>query len=125
TVGGRADTVTRLGGDEFVVLLAQVEHAEDAAYSAQKILRTLAAPHMIDNKSLDLNVSIGVSTYPIDGKDAEDLMIRADNAMYEAKEHGRNNYQFFRHEMHAQLAERKSLEGVLCWRWGGKDFLLH
>jgi diguanylate cyclase (GGDEF)-like protein/PAS domain S-box-containing protein len=121
----RSDTVSRLGGDEFVVLLAQVEHAEDAAYSARKILRTLAAPHMIDNKSFDINVSIGVSTYPRDGKNAEALMIRADNAMYEAKELGRNNYQFFRHEMHARLAERQSLEADLRCALGRNEFLLH
>jgi diguanylate cyclase (GGDEF)-like protein/PAS domain S-box-containing protein len=121
----RSDTVSRLGGDEFVVLLAQVEHAEDAAYSARKILRALAAPHIIDNKSLDINVSIGVSTYPNDGQDAEGLMNRADNAMYEAKEHGRNNYQFFRHEMHARLAERQSLEADLRCALGRNEFLLH
>jgi diguanylate cyclase (GGDEF)-like protein/PAS domain S-box-containing protein len=121
----RSDTVSRLGGDEFVVLLAQVEHAEDAAYSARKILRALAAPHIIDNKSLDINVSIGVSTYPSDGQDAEGLMNRADNAMYEAKEHGRNNYQFFRHEMHARLAERQSLEADLRYALGRNEFLLH
>jgi diguanylate cyclase (GGDEF)-like protein/PAS domain S-box-containing protein len=121
----RSDTVSRLGGDEFVVLLAQVEHAEDAAYSARKILRALAAPHIIDNKSFDINVSIGVSTYPNDGQDAEGLMNRADNAMYEAKEHGRNNYQFFRHEMHARLAERQSLEADLRCALGRNEFLLH
>jgi diguanylate cyclase (GGDEF)-like protein/PAS domain S-box-containing protein len=121
----RSDTVSRLGGDEFVVLLAQVEHAEDAAYSARKILRALAAPHRIDNKSFDINVSIGVSTYPRDGKDAEGLLIRADNAMYEAKEHGRNNFQFFRHEMHARLAERQSLEADLRCALGHNEFLLH
>jgi diguanylate cyclase (GGDEF)-like protein/PAS domain S-box-containing protein len=121
----RSDTVSRLGGDEFVVLLAQVEHAEDAAYSARKILRALAAPHIIDNRSVDINVSIGVSTYPNDGQDAEALMNRADNAMYEAKEHGRNNYQFFRHEMHARLAERQSLEADLRCALGRNQFLLH
>jgi len=121
----RSDTVSRLGGDEFVVLLAQVEHAEDAAYSARKILRALAAPHVIENKSLDINVSIGVSTYPTDGQDAEGLMNRADNAMYEAKEDGRNNYQFFRHEMHARLAERQSLEADLRYALGRNEFLLH
>jgi len=121
----RSDTVSRLGGDEFVILLSQVEHAEDAAYSARKILRALAAPHRIDNKSLDINVSIGVSTYPNDGQDAEGLMNRADNAMYEAKEHGRNNYQFFRHEMHARLAERQSLEADLRCALGRNEFLLH
>jgi diguanylate cyclase (GGDEF)-like protein/PAS domain S-box-containing protein len=121
----RSDTVSRLGGDEFVILLSQVEHAEDAAYSARKILRALATPHIIDNKSLDINVSIGVSTYPSDGQDAEGLMNRADNAMYEAKEHGRNNYQFFRHEMHARLAERQSLEADLRYALGRNEFLLH
>ena len=121
----RSDTVSRLGGDEFVILLSQVEHAEDAAYSARKILRALATPHIIDNKSLDINVSIGVSTYPTDGQDAEGLMNRADNAMYEAKEHGRNNYQFFRHEMHARLAERQLLEADLRCALGRNEFLLH
>src|ERR1700674_5106165 len=121
----RSDTVSRLGGDEFVVLLSQVEHGEDAAFSARKILRALAAPHIIDSKSLDINVSIGVSTYPSDGEDAEGLMNRADNAMYEAKQYGRNNYQFFRRDMHARLAERKSLEADFRCALGRTDFLLH
>ncbi len=121
----RSDTVSRLGGDEFVVLLSQVEHAEDAAFSARKILRALTAPHNIDNKNLDINVSIGVSTYPSDGQDAEGLINRADNAMYEAKQHGRNNYQFFRREMHARLAERQSLEADLRCALGRNELLLH
>lgn len=121
----RSDTVSRLGGDEFVILLAQVEHAEDAAYSARKILRSLAEPHIIDNKSLSINASIGLSTYPNDGQDAEGLMNRADNAMYEAKECGRNTFQFFRHEMHARLAERQSLEADLRYALGRNEFLLH
>jgi diguanylate cyclase (GGDEF)-like protein/PAS domain S-box-containing protein len=121
----RTDTVSRLGGDEFVILLYQVEHEEDAAFSARKILRALAAPHIVDGKSLDINVSIGVSTYPSDGRDAEGLMNKADTAMYEAKQNGRNNYQFFRHEMHARLAERQSLEGDLRYALGRNEFVLH
>jgi diguanylate cyclase (GGDEF)-like protein/PAS domain S-box-containing protein len=121
----RSDTVSRIGGDEFVVLLSQVEHAEDAAFSARKILRTLAVPYLINNKSLDINVSIGVSTFPSDAQDAEGLMNRADNAMYEAKQLGRNNFQFFRHEMHAQLAERQALEADLRYALGRKEFALH
>src|ERR1700674_2988504 len=121
----RSDTVSRLGGDEFVVLLSQVEHADDAAISARKTLRALTAPHTIDNKSLDINVSIGVSTYPSDGQDAESLLNRADNAMYEAKQRGRNNYQFFRHEMHARLAERQALEADLRCALGRDEFVLH
>jgi len=121
----RTDTVSRLGGDEFVVLLSQVEHGEDAAFSARKILRALALPHTIDGKSLDVSVSIGVSTYPNDGPDAESLMNKADTAMYEAKQIGRNNFQFFRRDMHARLADRQLLEADLRYALGRNEFLLH
>ena len=121
----RTDTVSRMGGDEFVVLLSQVENGEDAAVSAQKILRALAQPHIIDNKSVDVSVSVGVSTYPSDGPDAESLMNKADTAMYEVKQRGRNNYQFFRRDMHARLADRQLLERDLRYALGRNEFLLH
>jgi diguanylate cyclase (GGDEF)-like protein/PAS domain S-box-containing protein len=121
----RTDTVSRLGGDEFVVLLSQVEHGEDAAVSARKILRSLALPHIIDEKSLDISVSVGVSTCPSDGLDAGVLMDKADTAMYDAKEHGRNNYQFFQPDMHARLAERQLIERDLRYALGRNEFLLH
>jgi diguanylate cyclase (GGDEF)-like protein/PAS domain S-box-containing protein len=121
----RTDTVSRLGGDEFVVLLSQVEHEEDAATSARKILRTLAAPHRIDYKNLDISASIGVSTYPSDGSDAENLLNKADTAMYEAKKRGRNNYQFFRKDMQIRIAERQLLERDLRWALGRNEFVLH
>jgi diguanylate cyclase (GGDEF)-like protein/PAS domain S-box-containing protein len=121
----RTDTVSRQGGDEFVVLLSQVEREEDAAFSAGKILRALAAPHTIDNKRIDITVSIGVSTYPTDGLNEEDLMEKADVAMYEAKQQGRNNYRFFRQEMHDRLADRQALEADLRYALGRKEFLLH
>jgi diguanylate cyclase (GGDEF)-like protein/PAS domain S-box-containing protein len=121
----RADTVSRMGGDEFVILLSQVEHEEDAAFSARKILRSLALPHTIDSNSLDINASIGMSTYPTDGRDAESLMNNADAAMYEAKQQGRNSYKFFRREMHARVAERQLLEADLRHALGRNEFLLH
>jgi diguanylate cyclase (GGDEF)-like protein/PAS domain S-box-containing protein len=121
----RTDTVCRMGGDEFVILLSQVEHPEDAAITARKILRAVAAPHVIDNKSLDMNVSIGGSTYPGAGQDAESLLSQADAAMYEAKQHGRNRYEFFRSDMRARLATRLSLEGDLRYALGRNEFLLH
>jgi len=121
----RTDTVSRLGGDEFVVLLSQVEHEEDAAVSARKILRALAAPHTVDDKNLDISVSIGVSSYPSDAADAESLMNKADTAMYEAKKQGRNNYQFFRRDMQVRLADRQLLEGDLRSAMGRNEFLLH
>ena len=121
----RSDTVCRLGGDEFVILLSQVEHAEDAAVSAQKILRAIASPHIIDNRSLDISVSIGGSTYPGDGQDAESLISQADAAMYEAKQHGRNGYQFFQSDMRTRVAKRLLLERDLRYAMGRNEFLLH
>ena len=121
----RTDTVCRMGGDEFVILLSQLEHAEDAAITARKILRAVAAPHIIDNKSLDMNVSIGGSTYPDAGQDAESLLSQADAAMYEAKQHGRNRYEFFRSDMRVRLATRLSLEGDLRYALGRNEFVLH
>jgi diguanylate cyclase (GGDEF)-like protein/PAS domain S-box-containing protein len=121
----RTDTVSRLGGDEFVILLSQVAHGEDAAVSARKIIRALAVPHTIDHKSLDVNVSLGVSTFPMDGPDAETLMDNADTAMYDAKEHGRNNFQFFQQDMHARLTERRLLEADLRYALGRNEFVLH
>jgi diguanylate cyclase (GGDEF)-like protein/PAS domain S-box-containing protein len=121
----RTDTVSRLGGDEFVVLLSQVEREEDAAVSARKILRALASPHIIDGKSLDVSVSVGVSTYPTDGPDGESLMNKADIAMYEAKQNGRNTYQFFRSEMQAGLADKQLLERDLRYALGRNEFVLH
>ena len=109
----RSDTVSRLGGDEFVVLLYQVEHAEDAAFISKKILSSLAEPFSIEQKHLDISASIGVSTYPGDGQDAETLIHKADTAMYAAKKLGRNNCQFFKAEMQARLLERQRLEGSL------------
>jgi diguanylate cyclase (GGDEF)-like protein/PAS domain S-box-containing protein len=121
----RTDTVSRLGGDEFLILLSQVEHAEDAAITARKILRAIASPHIIDNKSLDINVSIGGSTYPADGQDAATLVSRSDIAMYEAKQNGRNSYESFRKDMTTRLAKRVLLEADLRLALGRNEFLLH
>lgn len=90
-----SDTVCRQGGDEFVILLADIEHAKDAAISAQKILATLTVPHRINQLELVVSVSIGIGIYPDDGADAETLIKSADTAMYHAKDGGRNNYRFF------------------------------
>jgi diguanylate cyclase (GGDEF)-like protein len=120
----RSDTVARHGGDEFVVLLSQVGHAEDAVFIARKILSSLSTGYLIDKKHLQINASIGVSTYLDDGHDAETLINRADTAMYEGKKLGRNNCQFFRAEMQARAVEWQSLEGSLCCALERNEFML-
>src|SRR6202049_4167043 len=77
----KSDTVSRQGGDEFVILLSEVTHAAAAAVSAAKILTELKKTHSIGDHSLRITVSIGVSTYPDNGGDAETLIKNADTAM--------------------------------------------
>ena len=91
-----SDTVSRQGGDEFVVLLSEVACAEDAAFSADKLLAAVAAPHRIDDQDLHVTASVGIAVYPADGPDAETLLRKADLALLYAKAHGRGNHQFFR-----------------------------
>jgi diguanylate cyclase (GGDEF)-like protein/PAS domain S-box-containing protein len=91
-----SDTVSRQGGDEFVILLSEVSDAKDAAATAMKILAALGEPHTIDHHELLVSASIGIVIYPEDGNTAETLIKNADVAMYQAKDCGRNNYQFFK-----------------------------
>lgn len=108
-----SDTVSRNGGDEFVILLAEIERAEDAAISAEKIIAALTEPHQIAGHDLLVSTSIGVSVYPCDGQDAETLIKNADLAMYHAKDSGRNNVQFFTGDMNLRSVERQTVESEL------------
>ena len=120
-----SDTVSRLGGDEFVLVLSEIQHADDAAASAQKIIAALVAPHEIANHQLHVTATIGISIYPDDGPDAEKLIKAADTAMYHAKESGRNSYQFFEAEMNARAVERQWIEAGLHRALARGEFVLH
>jgi diguanylate cyclase (GGDEF)-like protein/PAS domain S-box-containing protein len=120
-----SDTVSRQGGDEFVVLLSEMEQQEDAAISAIRLLGAVAGAHSIDQHDLHLTTSIGVSVYPDDGMDAETLIKNADTAMYQAKENGRQSYQFFKPAMNVRAVERQSIEESLRRALERKEFSLH
>jgi diguanylate cyclase (GGDEF)-like protein/PAS domain S-box-containing protein len=105
-----SDTVSRQGGDEFVVLLSEVAQEEDAAITARRMLEAVAEPHNVDQHDLHVTTSIGLSVFPDDGPDAETLIKNADTAMYQAKENGRQNYQFFKPAMNVRAVERQSIE---------------
>ena len=94
-----ADTVSRRGGDEFVVLLPEIAHAGQAASIADKIIAALAVAHRVAGHELLVTASIGIGIYPLDGSDAQTLLKRADAAMYQAKEAGRNGRHFSRQEI--------------------------
>lgn len=108
-----SDTVSRFGGDEFNLLLAQVHGEVDAALVAQKILRALRLPFVIDGQELHGTGSIGMALFPRDGSDVQTLIKNADIALYRAKDLGRNNCQIYKPAMNAQAVERMELENSL------------
>src|SRR6202161_551676 len=120
-----SDTVSRQGGDEFVVLLSEVAQSEDAAISAVRLLQAVAEAHPIGAHDLHVTTSIGVSVYPDDGLDAETLIKNADTAMYQAKENGRQSYQFFKPAMNVRAVQRQSIEESLRRALERQEFTLH
>jgi diguanylate cyclase (GGDEF)-like protein/PAS domain S-box-containing protein len=92
---GMTAYLSRLGGDEFVVLLSRIDDADDAALVARRIIETLSQPVSIKGNEIVITASIGITLFPFNGEDAEVLLKNADAAMYQAKDLGRNNYQFF------------------------------
>src|SRR5713226_3878834 len=107
------DTVGRVGGDEFVLILNDQSNEEVIFRAMQRITAKVAEPIMLDGKELYVTCSAGISLYPQDGRDVDTLLKNADAAMYRAKEHGRNNFQFYTAEMNERVNERLSLEAAL------------
>ena len=120
-----SDTVSRQGGDEFVVLLSEEEDSEDASITAKRMLRAVAEAHFIDQHDLHITCSVGVSLYPDDGLNAETLIKNADTAMYQAKENGRQTYQYFKPAMNVRAVERQSLEESLRRALERQEFVVH
>jgi len=107
------DTVARLGGDEFVVVLEGIHDVDDVMFVANKLLATLARPLEISGHDISTTVSIGVSIFPDDGTDTDELLKNADIAMYKAKEAGKNNCQFYTKGMNATAVNYLLLENDL------------
>lgn len=108
-----SDTVARLGGDEFALLLQDIESFSDIESVAAKVLRALANPFHLEGHEAYVSGSMGITLYPDDGKDRKVLLRNADSAMYKAKEHGRDCYQFYTSAMHQHAQARSVLEGAL------------
>lgn len=104
------DTLSRIGGDEFMLLLPLVHARDNVIFIAEKILAALKAPFNIEGHEIFIGVSIGIALYPEDGDNRETLIKHADIAMYHAKDHGRNNFKFFTHELNRALSGRLSVE---------------
>ena len=118
-------TIARQGGDEFTILLTEISHAPYAALVAQRFLETLVKPFMIAGHEVFITASIGVALYPVDGEDLDSLLKNADIAMYEAKNRGRNNYQYFQQSMNVATIERLSMEASLRKALDQNEFVLY
>lgn len=92
------DTVARLGGDEFVILL-ELQKTEDLHVPLERICDLINTPVVVDNHILKVSPSIGITIYPLDPSDSDTLIRHADQAMYKAKQKGRNQIQFFDNEI--------------------------
>ncbi len=120
-----SDLVARLGGDEFTLLIKEPHVGVDQARLARKVLAALSEPYVLEDSSLHLSASIGISRFPTDGTDYKELLRNADMAMYRAKNAGRNGYQFYTVEMKAQVQRQLSVESELRDALLNDEFLLH
>ena len=125
TVLREGDTVGRVGGDEFVLILNDQTNEEAVFRAMQRIAAKVAEPIVIEGKELYATCSAGISLYPQDGSDVDTLLRNADAAMYRAKEHGRNNFQFYTSEMNERVSDRLALENALRRALERREFLLH
>lgn len=119
------DTVARFGGDEFVMVLNDIASSSDVGQLAKKILAAMQPPFVVNNVTLHVTASIGISLFPADGEEAGGLLSKADVAMYRAKDLGRNHYQFYSTEMGARALERLSMENSLRLALERDQFVLH
>lgn len=111
------DILGRMGGDEFTALLDSLDHIEDAAKVAEKLIELISVRHRIDDTEVTLGASIGIASFPDCGHSVEELLRAADMAMYEAKRAGRQQFRFFSKEMngraHARLVMEENLRSTI------------
>ena len=120
----RIDTLARLGGDEFIFAMPGF-HTAAAAEVARRLVEVFSRPFEVAGHELTVTPSLGISVYPNDGQDLETLLRNADTAMYQAKEIGRNAFQFYSSEMNTTTLDRLLMESNLRRALVQKEFVLH
>jgi diguanylate cyclase (GGDEF)-like protein/PAS domain S-box-containing protein len=119
------DVVARLGGDEFTVLLTNISRKEEVSSVAERVLAHFQKPLEWMGHQYNLSCSIGIAMFPADAANADDLLKRADTALYVVKSRGRNEYEFFTPAMEAKSLERILLENELRKAIEQEQFRLH
>ena len=121
----KEDTISRLGGDEFTVILPNIVNADGAVASARRISQALEQPIDLMEQSIPISASIGITLYPGDGENVEELIKNADLAMYSAKKSGKNNFHLFTEELNIRVNRRITLENNLRKALELQEFLVH
>ena len=121
----KSDTIARLGGDEFIMLQANVRDMDEVYHLAARMLEIFKQPWVLDEHEFYVTASIGISVYPNDGPDFQELMKNADAAMYRAKETGKNNFQIYTHELNLRIMERMEIENHLRKAIERNEFILY
>jgi len=119
------DLIARLGGDEFAIVLESPTDEQGVGLVAQKCIDAFIEPFRIDGNDVYASTSIGISVFPNDGTHAAELIKHADTAMYHAKEHGRNTFQFYNRQMTELAVKRLTLESKLRSAIENEEFILH
>lgn len=119
-----SDTLARLGGDEFVIILPDLDDVDAISQFLERILKEIAKPYTIDEHEVNISCSLGFSVYPDHGEDTETLLKNADNAMYQAKESGKNTFKFYTGDMQTHVRQRFEIENDLRKGLVKKEFFL-
>ena len=119
------DVLARLGGDEFTIILKNIKNIKVPAQLSTKIVDAMKEPIMINKQTLFISVSIGISIFPDDSTDKNDLLKFADSAMYKAKDEGRDNFQFYSSEMTSLAFQRITIENNLRIAIKEEQFLVY
>jgi diguanylate cyclase (GGDEF)-like protein/PAS domain S-box-containing protein len=122
---GAGDVVARFAGDEFAVLLTEISDPRDAVTVATRLADSLKEPFTLNGQTVFLTASTGISVFPEDGSEGEDLTKNAEAAMYHAKEEGGDGYRYYSSAMNASTAERLTMETELRQALERGEFLLH
>ncbi len=121
----KEDTISRLGGDEFAVLAQDLIKGENASALAQKIISSISEVIHIENHTLYMTSSIGISIYPQDGTEPDNLLKNADAAMFRAKDEGRNNFQYYSADMTQLAFERVVMEASIRKALSNDEFVVY
>lgn len=119
------DTVARLGGDEFAIILTHLDREDRVTQVAERIIKALGEPIVLDGSLIKTGTSIGVSVYPRDGEDTGELLRKGDAALYSVKEQSRGGYKFFDEEINKQAKAAHVLENDMRLAVVRNEFVLH